>query len=125
MPPKNSIDISSGEVLFKPLVPVEECNPEDEKWADDKPWPIENPHSLTVLNEAFGALHMTVERMINIVRQMVTALSDYVYKRYPNRRVVHLAINGKRARTRKKNRNRIIRDLKLEMKRKKGTKSDE
>lgn len=85
-------------------------------------WPKENTHPLTSLNKAMENLSVVVNVAIKAIKQMVTAVSDYVYKRYPNRRVVHLALHGKRARTRKKNRNRIMRDLKKEMKRtKKGT----
>lgn len=79
----------------------------------------ENP--LVGLNDALKKISVTVEFAVKAIRQMATVMCEYVYEQYPNRRVVHLALHSKRARTRKKNRNRILRDLKREMKRKKGT----
>ena len=120
MPTKDNIDIP--QVLYQVK---EEDDREVSEWADDKLWHKENPYISTSLNSALSKLSITVDIAIKAFRQMAKALGDYVYDRYPNRRVVHLALHGKRARTRKKNRHRIWRDLKLEMKRKKGKTTNE
>ena len=77
-------------------------------------WPKENP--LLKLNQAMENISATVNVAIRAIKVLTEAITKYMYEQYPNRRVVHLALHGKRARTRKKNMNRIIRDFKNEIK---------
>lgn len=50
-------------------------------------------------------------RLSNDLIMAITGMRDVILKCCPNRRVVHLALNGKKKRTRKKNLNRAIRIL--------------
>lgn len=86
---------------------------------DESPavWPKENPHlGLAALSDAMKTLSVTVDVAIKAIQQLTKVTVEYVYGQYRNRRVVHLALRSKRPRTRKKNRNRIIRDMKKKMK---------
>ena len=122
MPTKDEIDIPQGLYQVE-----EEDNQERERWADDNPCPRENPYvGIQKLSEAVKDIGVAATVAVRAIQKLMSVASKYAYKQYPNRRVVYLALYGKRARTRKKNRNRILRDFKRELNRTKvGGNSDE
>ena len=52
----------------------------------------------------------SVERIVEVLFQMVKVCGKMV-SAYPNKRIVYLALRSKKARVRKKNMHRIIKDL--------------
>ena len=70
-------------------------------------WPKENPY--VGCYKAARANGKSTSTLLDNIMKLVVAMWEFMFDHYPNRRVVHLAIHGKRARTRKKNRNRILR----------------
>ena len=70
-------------------------------------WPKKNPYAGYYV--AARANGKSLSTLIDNIAKLVAAMWQFMFDHYPNRRVVHLAIHGKRARTRKKNRNRILR----------------
>ena len=71
--------------------------------------------SITMTKEQYSEV---MKRFANIAIQAASALKktfkttvDYAYSLYPNKRVKHLAKHSKKARVRKKNRKRIIKEL--------------
>ena len=67
-------------------------------------WPKENPYLMFARGNG-----KSLSILADNIMKLVVAMWEFMFDHYPNRRVVHLAIHGKRARTRKKNRNRILR----------------
>lgn len=66
----------------------------------------ENPYGYYKAARANGK---STSILVDNIMKLIAAMWEFMFDHYPNRRVVHLAIYGKRARTRKKNRNRILR----------------
>lgn len=93
---------------------------EEELEEEPTPWPKENPYikaaeEVTLTGAispetATAFVELFVKPMAKVLAQMVQAIAD-VLRKYPNRRVVHLALHG-RPRTRKKNTKRIARYFK-------------
>ena len=63
------------------------------------------------LGEAFKSITSGLADFINALWESCLNIQNQI-KNYPNRRVVHLALHGRTERIRKKNTNRILRDLK-------------
>ena len=95
---------------------------EDEPAADPVQWPKENPHlQRSDLNADFPELALCIEKLAEMIPPIIETivellplyigairdLSERTLTLYPNKRVLHLAKHGKKARTRKKNINRI------------------
>lgn len=102
--------------LIKPLPEIEETDNisdfsaqiEKLKWAA-----LEAAEKLgRAITAACEALTPTLERLSAALSSILAGLDPYlkIYECYPNKRVLYLAEHGKR-RTRKKNINRIIKDL--------------
>lgn len=63
---------------------------------------------------SLGALETSFEMVAKVSKDIllaITGISQAIFNCCPNKRVVHLALHGKKARTRKKNRNRAIKIL--------------
>lgn len=59
--------------------------------------------ALAVIMEAFGKIAQQASAALKLIAET----SETIIEQYPNKRVLHLAKHGKKARTRKKNINRI------------------
>lgn len=90
--------------------------------------PMENKNDIELIRAQLGdkfdiiydSLKSIWETICNIVNKAFDVFSytwDSILKSYPNKRVVHLAFYHKKARVRKKNRNRIIKDIMNQYKR--------
>ena len=91
---------------------------EEELEEEPTPWPKENPHIIKAADEAsftceinspglaaFLNSHLTPE--VKLLAKMIDVIADALRK-YPNRRVLHLATHGS-PRVRKKNVKRLVR----------------
>lgn len=65
-------------------------------------------------NENYERIIVAVNDIVNLLFPIVKHAIEYAadaLRQYPNKRVVHLALHGKKSRTRKKNLHRIYKDL--------------
>lgn len=64
--------------------------------------------------EAFNNVALVVDALLPTIKklaQQYAVIAKKVISAYPNKRVVHLALHGKKKRTRKKNMHRILKDV--------------
>lgn len=72
---------------------------------------------IALLAKAITPVVEAIKGIIPVVKEMANAIGklyESIMQEYPNKRVVHLALHGKKERTRKKNRNRICKWLNRE-----------
>ena len=112
MPPKDiKIGRMNGRYVvhhgdrYQPLPHIYEV--EEELEEEEAPWPKVNPHIKRAVDAFCEVVPQIVQAIVEVLPVIIEATAD-VLKKYPNRRVVHLALHGK-PRTRKKNWKRILR----------------
>lgn len=84
--------------------------PFDGHVAEIKPY----EEQLDILSKIFQPAIEAIQSLIPTIKTLannIGKISDEIIKCYPNKRVVYLASHSKKKRTRKKNTNRIIREV--------------
>lgn len=86
-----------------------------EDWIDENPKFKEKYDAMTdeerkQLSEAAEKVESIINATLQIVKRAVEALNEFLDE-YPNKRVMRLALHSKKKRTRKKNMNRIKKDM--------------
>lgn len=82
---------------------------------DGKVLEVKSPEEqLALISATFTPFLKAIESLIPTITAVAKALAkigERIMQEFPNKRVVHLALHGKKARTRKKNMNRIKKEF--------------